>query len=71
MDIIMKGKHLYTLEKYLIYKTSKNILQMNDTNLDTHNPTFKTLQETNTRWQYAVHHAQKQSQVKGSTQNQA
>jgi hypothetical protein len=40
-----KGKHLNTLEKYYIYKVSKDNLQMNDTN----NPIFKTLQETNTR----------------------
>jgi hypothetical protein len=52
MDIIRthkKGKHLNTLEKYHIYnKISKNNLHMNDTNIDTHNPIFRTLQEMNT-----------------------
>jgi hypothetical protein len=43
-----KGKHLNTLEKYQIYKISKDNLQMNDTNTDTHSPIFKVLQETNT-----------------------
>jgi hypothetical protein len=28
---------------------------MNDTNTDTHNPIFKTLQETNTREQHTIH----------------
>jgi hypothetical protein len=52
MDIIKthrKGKHLNTLEKYHIYKISKDNLQMNDPNTDTCNPIFKALQETNTR----------------------
>jgi hypothetical protein len=52
MDIIRahgKGKHLNTLENYHIYKLSKDNIQMNDTNTDTHNPIFKALQETNTR----------------------
>jgi hypothetical protein len=38
MEIITmgrKGKHLNTLEKYHIYKVSKNNLHMNDTNIDT------------------------------------
>jgi hypothetical protein len=38
-----KGKHLNTLEKYHIYRISKSNLHMNDTNIDTHNPVFKTL----------------------------
>jgi hypothetical protein len=52
MDIIRthrKRKHLNTLEKYHIYKSSNDNLQMDDTNTDTHNPIFKALQETNTR----------------------
>jgi hypothetical protein len=52
MDIVKttkKGKHLNTLEKYHIYKLSKNKLHMNDTHIDTHNPIFETLQELNTR----------------------
>jgi hypothetical protein len=43
-----KGKHLNTLEKYHIYKISKNNLHVNDTNIDIHNPIFRTLQEMNT-----------------------
>jgi hypothetical protein len=42
-----KGKHLNTLEKYHIYMISKNTLQMNDTDIDTHNPIFRALQEMN------------------------
>jgi hypothetical protein len=42
-----KGKHLNTLEKYHIYKTSKEGLQMNDTYIDIHNPIFKVIQEIN------------------------
>jgi hypothetical protein len=51
VDIIRthrKGKHLHTLTKYHIYKISKNNLQMNDTNINTHNPIFRVLQEVNT-----------------------
>jgi hypothetical protein len=44
-----KGKHLNTLEKYYMYKDSRDNLQMNDMNTDTHNPIFKALQEMNTR----------------------
>jgi hypothetical protein len=44
-----KGKHLNTLEKYHIYKTSKEGLQMNDTYIDTHNTIFKVIQEINNR----------------------
>jgi hypothetical protein len=46
VDIIgthKKGKHLNTLEKYHIYKISKNNLHTSDTNIDTHNPLFRTL----------------------------
>jgi hypothetical protein len=52
VDIIRKerkGKHLNTLEKHHIHKISKNKLQMNDTNIDIHNPIFRALQEKNTR----------------------
>jgi hypothetical protein len=44
-----KGKHLNTLEKYHIYKTSKEGLQMNDTYIDTHNPIFEMIREINDR----------------------
>jgi hypothetical protein len=43
-----KGKHLNTVGKYHIYKVSKNNLQMNDTDIDTHNPISRALQEMNT-----------------------
>jgi predicted patatin/cPLA2 family phospholipase len=44
MDVIRtgrKGKHLNTLQKYYIYKISKNSLYMNDT----HNHIFQTVRE--------------------------
>jgi hypothetical protein len=44
-----KGKHLKALEKYHIYKTSKDELQMSDTYIDTHNPIFEVIQEINNR----------------------
>jgi hypothetical protein len=40
-----QGTHLNTLEKYHIYEISKNNLQKNDTDIDTHNPTFRALQK--------------------------
>jgi hypothetical protein len=39
-----KRKHLNTLEKYCVYKTSEDGLQMNDTYIDTHNPIFEVIQ---------------------------
>jgi hypothetical protein len=51
MDIVRiqrKGKHLNRLEKYQICRMNKNILHMNDTNIDTHNQIFRPLQEMNT-----------------------
>jgi hypothetical protein len=50
MDIIrigQNGKYLNTLEKYYIYKISKIGLQMNDTNIDEHNPIFEELHKIN------------------------
>jgi hypothetical protein len=38
-----KGKRLNTLERYHIYKASKNKTQMNDTNIDVYNPIFEAL----------------------------
>jgi hypothetical protein len=41
MDIVRigrKGQHLNTLEKYYIYKISREKLHMNDTSIDEHNP---------------------------------
>jgi hypothetical protein len=52
MDIIeteKTGKHLNTLERYHVYKISKERLRMNDTYTDIHNPIFETLRELNTR----------------------
>jgi hypothetical protein len=47
-----KGTYSSTLEKDHIYKISKNNLHMNYRNTDTHNPTFRTLQEMNTGYQH-------------------
>lgn len=43
-----KGKYLNTLEKYHIDNISKNNLQMNDINIDTHNQIFRALHKMNT-----------------------
>jgi hypothetical protein len=40
-----KGKHLNSLEKYHIYKISKDELHMNDTNFEAHNPIFQVTHE--------------------------
>jgi hypothetical protein len=47
MEIITgrKGKYLNTLEKYHIYKISRDNLHMNDTHTDTHNPIFEAVHE--------------------------
>jgi hypothetical protein len=48
MEIITlgrKGKYLNTLEKCHIYKVSTDNLNVNDTDIDTHNPIFETLHE--------------------------
>jgi hypothetical protein len=47
-----KGRHLNTLERYHIYKLSREELHMNDTYIDTYNPIFEILQEVNTRQQH-------------------
>jgi hypothetical protein len=44
-----KGKHLNTLEKYHIYKISKDRLHMYDTYIDKNKPIFETLQELDSR----------------------
>jgi hypothetical protein len=41
MDVIRTGRHLNTLERYHIYKISRNKLHMNDTHVEAHNPIFK------------------------------
>jgi hypothetical protein len=46
VDIIKtveKAKYFNTLEKYHIYKMSKDRFYMNDTYVDTYNPIFETL----------------------------
>jgi hypothetical protein len=43
METERKGKHLNMLERYHIYKASKNKIQMNDTNIDVYNPIFEAL----------------------------
>jgi hypothetical protein len=52
MEIIKTGRkrrYLNTLEKYHIYEMSKDNLRMNDTNIDIHNPIFKTLHKIYTK----------------------
>jgi hypothetical protein len=47
MDVIRygrKGRHLYTLEKYHIYKISKTNIQLNDT-YEMQNPIFQEIHE--------------------------
>jgi hypothetical protein len=51
IDIIKtekKGTHLNTLEKYHMYKISKNKQHMNETYIDIYNLIFETLYELNT-----------------------
>jgi hypothetical protein len=51
MEIITtgkKGKHLNILERYYIYKTNKENIQMNDTHIETYNPIFQAIHELNT-----------------------
>jgi hypothetical protein len=48
MDIIKtgrKGKRLNTLEKYYIYRNSKDNLHMNDTHIHTYKTIFETLHD--------------------------
>jgi hypothetical protein len=48
MDVIRtgrKGRHLSTLEKYHIYRISRNNLDMNDTHIEAYNPIFQTVHE--------------------------
>jgi hypothetical protein len=40
-----KGRHLNTLEKYHIYRISRNNLHMNDTHIKAQNPIFQRVQE--------------------------
>jgi hypothetical protein len=49
IKIQRKGKHLNTLERYHIYKMSREGVHMNDAHVDVHNPIFEALQEVNTR----------------------
>ena len=46
---VRNGKHLSTLEKYHIYKISKENLHMNDINTDTHNHIFEELYKIYTK----------------------
>jgi hypothetical protein len=48
MDVVRIGRkeqYLNTLEKYYIYKISKEKLHTNDTNIVEHNPIFEELQK--------------------------
>jgi hypothetical protein len=47
-----KGKHLNNLERYHIYRISRDNLHMNGTYNDTHNPIFETLHKLYTRLQH-------------------
>jgi hypothetical protein len=52
MDVITmgrKGKCSNTLERYHVYKLSKDNVHMNDTYIDTHNPISETFHELYTR----------------------
>jgi hypothetical protein len=46
LQIAKKGKYINKLEKFYIYKTTKQNLQLNDTYTDIHNPIFDTLIKT-------------------------
>jgi hypothetical protein len=48
MDVLhieSKGKKLNTLERFEIYKLTKNALQLNDTHTVTHNPIFDVIRK--------------------------
>jgi hypothetical protein len=48
MDVLMTGRmgrHLNTLEKYHIYKISRNNLYKNGTHIEVHSPIFQTVHE--------------------------
>jgi hypothetical protein len=49
-----KGKHLNTLERYHIYKISKEGIHMNDMHDETYNPIFEVINNIDTR----RHHTQ-------------
>jgi hypothetical protein len=57
MEIIKierKGKHLNTLERYHIYKISKEGIHMNDMHDETYNPIFEVINSIDIR----RHHTQ-------------
>jgi hypothetical protein len=54
MKIERKGKHLNTLEKYHIYRISKEGIHMNDIHDETYNPIFEVINNIDTR----RHHTQ-------------
>jgi hypothetical protein len=54
MKIERKGKHLNTLEKYHIYKISKEGIHMNDILEETYNPISEIVNSIDTR----RHHTQ-------------
>jgi hypothetical protein len=48
LDVIRtgkKGRHLNTMEKYHMYRISRNNSHMNDTYIDTYTPIFQNLHE--------------------------
>jgi hypothetical protein len=54
MKIERKGRHLNTLEKYHIYRISKEEIHMNDIHDETHNPIFEVINNIDIR----RHHTQ-------------
>jgi hypothetical protein len=55
MDVIRTGRkvrHINTLEKYHIYKISRNNLHTNDTHIEEHNPIFQKVHELYNRQEY-------------------
>jgi hypothetical protein len=54
MKIERKGKHQNTLEKYHIYRISKEGIHMNDIHDETYNPIFEVINNIDTR----RHHTQ-------------
>jgi hypothetical protein len=47
-----KGRHLNSIEKYYIYRISRNNLQMNDIYINAYDPIFETLHAIYARWQH-------------------
>jgi hypothetical protein len=55
MKIGRKGKHLNTLEKYHIYKISKEGIHMNDIHDETYNPIYEVINSIDTRRHHTLY----------------